>query len=187
MFLPCTQSAGEKNRDLKTANCILATCVCKGCIIMYRLHTWQSVNIWERHWQKWYARTCVVYPGMWGRVVWVRQKFRRIMLYQWGTEVETFKEADSNTLRQSPADRSLCSHPQGNLNSKISSGLLLQHHSDSDTFRTDYLWKWWRVWSGCFEYTMKYRSNTTQLFMLIFYYCTRATCFDSYRIIFRPF
>ena len=30
-----------------------------------------------------------------------------------------------------------------------------------------------------------YQSNTTQLYYV--YYCIRATCFDSYRIIFRPF
>ena len=36
-----------------------------------------------------------------------------------------------------------------------------------------------------YKCTMKYQSNTTQLY--VFYYCTRATCFGSYRIIFRPF
>jgi len=36
--------------------------------------------------------------------------------------VETFKEADLTTLSQSPEDRSLCSHPQENLNSQSSSG-----------------------------------------------------------------
>ena len=30
-----------------------------------------------------------------------------------------------------------------------------------------------------------YQSNTTQLYYV--YYCTNATCFDSYRNIFRPF
>jgi len=30
-----------------------------------------------------------------------------------------------------------------------------------------------------------YQSNTTKLYYVC--YCTRATCFDSYRIIFRPF
>ena len=30
-----------------------------------------------------------------------------------------------------------------------------------------------------------YQSNTTKLYYV--YYCIRATCFDSYRIIFRPF
>ena len=32
---------------------------------------------------------------------------------------------------------------------------------------------------------MMYQSNTTKLYYV--YYCNRATCFDSYRIIFRPF
>jgi hypothetical protein len=32
---------------------------------------------------------------------------------------------------------------------------------------------------------MKYQSNTTKLYYV--YYCIRATCFDSYRIIFRHF
>jgi len=32
---------------------------------------------------------------------------------------------------------------------------------------------------------MTYQSNTTKLYYV--YYCIRATCFDSYRIIFRPF
>ena len=36
-----------------------------------------------------------------------------------------------------------------------------------------------------YKYTMVYQSNTTQLYYV--YYCIRATCFDSYRIIFRPF
>jgi hypothetical protein len=31
---------------------------------------------------------------------------------------------------------------------------------------------------------MKYQSDTTKPYV---YYCIRATCFDSYRIIFRPF
>ena len=35
------------------------------------------------------------------------------------------------------------------------------------------------------KYKMKYQSNTKHLFYV--YHCTRATCFDSYRIIFRPF
>jgi hypothetical protein len=33
-----------------------------------------------------------------------------------------------------------------------------------------------------YKYTMMYKPNTTKL-----YYCIRATCFDSYRIIFRTF
>ena len=36
-----------------------------------------------------------------------------------------------------------------------------------------------------FKYTMMYQSDTTQLYYV--YYCIRATCFNSYRIIFRPF
>jgi len=32
---------------------------------------------------------------------------------------------------------------------------------------------------------MMYQSNTTHRYYV--YYFTRATCFDSYRIIFRPF
>jgi len=32
---------------------------------------------------------------------------------------------------------------------------------------------------------MKYQSNTTKLYYV--YYCIRAMCFSSYRIIFRPF
>jgi len=36
-----------------------------------------------------------------------------------------------------------------------------------------------------YKYTMMYQSNTTQLYYV--YYCTRATCFNCYRIIFRPF
>jgi len=36
-----------------------------------------------------------------------------------------------------------------------------------------------------YKYTMMYQSNTTKLYYI--YYCIRATCFDSYRIIFRPF
>ena len=36
-----------------------------------------------------------------------------------------------------------------------------------------------------YKYTMKYQSNTTKLYYV--YYCIKATCFDSYRIIFRPF
>ena len=32
---------------------------------------------------------------------------------------------------------------------------------------------------------MMYQSNTRKLYYV--YYCIRATCFDSYRIIFRPF
>jgi len=57
------------------------------------------------------------------------------MLYHEGTEVETSKETDLTTLRQSPEDRSLCSHPQEKLNSQISSGsafaasLRHRHHS----------------------------------------------------------
>jgi len=35
------------------------------------------------------------------------------------------------------------------------------------------------------KYTMMYQSNTTKLYYV--YYCIRATCFDSYRIILRPF
>jgi len=30
-----------------------------------------------------------------------------------------------------------------------------------------------------------YKSNTTKLYYV--YYCIRATCFDSYKIIFRPY
>jgi len=36
-----------------------------------------------------------------------------------------------------------------------------------------------------YKYTMMCQSNTTRLYYV--YYFTRATCFDSYRIIFRPF
>ena len=36
-----------------------------------------------------------------------------------------------------------------------------------------------------YKYTTMYQSNTTKLYYV--YYCIRATCFDSYRIIFRPF
>ena len=36
-----------------------------------------------------------------------------------------------------------------------------------------------------YKYTMMYQSNTTNLYYV--YYCIRTTCFDSYRIIFRPF
>jgi hypothetical protein len=36
-----------------------------------------------------------------------------------------------------------------------------------------------------YKYTMMYQSNTTKLYYV--YYYIRATCFDSYRIIFRPF
>ena len=52
----------------------------------------------------------------------------------------------------------------------------------------------WNKWKsegppGCkfhlYKYTMMYQSNTTKLYYV--YYCIRATCFDSYRIIFRPF
>ena len=39
--------------------------------------------------------------------------------------------------------------------------------------------------SNVYKNKMKYQSNTTKLYYI--YYCTRATCFDSYRIIFRPF
>ena len=35
------------------------------------------------------------------------------------------------------------------------------------------------------KYTMMCQSNTTNCYYV--YYCIRATCFDSYRIIFRPF
>ena len=35
------------------------------------------------------------------------------------------------------------------------------------------------------KYRMMCQSNTTNLYYV--YYCIRATCFDSYRIIFRPF
>jgi len=35
------------------------------------------------------------------------------------------------------------------------------------------------------KYTMMYQSNTTKLYNV--YYCIRATCLDSYRIILRPF
>jgi len=48
-------------------------------------------------------------------------------------------------------------------------------------------------WSGSganykckiYKCTMMYQSNTTKLYYV--YYCIRATCFVSYRIIFRPF
>jgi len=36
-----------------------------------------------------------------------------------------------------------------------------------------------------YKYTMLCQSNTTKLYYV--YYCTTATCFDSYRIIFSPF
>ena len=36
-----------------------------------------------------------------------------------------------------------------------------------------------------YKYTVMYQSDTTKLYY--FYYCIRATCFDSYRIIFRTF
>jgi len=36
-----------------------------------------------------------------------------------------------------------------------------------------------------YKYKMMFQSNKTLLYYV--YYCTRATCFDSYRIIFRPF
>ena len=36
-----------------------------------------------------------------------------------------------------------------------------------------------------YKYTMMYQSNTRKLCYV--YYCIRAICFDSYRIIFRPF
>ena len=36
-----------------------------------------------------------------------------------------------------------------------------------------------------YKYTMMYQSNTTKLDCV--YYCIRATCFDSYRIIFSSF
>ena len=35
-----------------------------------------------------------------------------------------------------------------------------------------------------YKYTMMYQSNTMKLYYV--YYCIRATCFDYYRIIFRP-
>jgi len=35
------------------------------------------------------------------------------------------------------------------------------------------------------KYTMMYQSNTKKPYYV--YYCIRATCFDSYRIIFRLF
>ena len=41
------------------------------------------------------------------------------------------------------------------------------------------------VFNTYIKYTMMYQSNTTKLYYV--YYCIRATCFDSYRIIFRPF
>ena len=46
----------------------------------------------------------------------------------------------------------------------------------------------WRLLSCTlylYKYTMVYQSNTTELYYV--YYCIRATCFGSYRIIFRPF
>ena len=43
----------------------------------------------------------------------------------------------------------------------------------------------WRQQWPLYKYTMMYQSNTTKLYYV--YYCIRATCFDSYRIIFRPF
>jgi len=36
-----------------------------------------------------------------------------------------------------------------------------------------------------YKYTVMYQSDTIQLYYV--YYCIRATCFDCYRIIFRPF
>jgi len=36
-----------------------------------------------------------------------------------------------------------------------------------------------------YKYTMMYQSNATKLYCV--YYCIRATCFNSYRIIIRPF
>jgi len=36
-----------------------------------------------------------------------------------------------------------------------------------------------------YKYTMMCQSNTTNFYYV--YYCIRATCFYSYRIIFRPF
>jgi len=36
-----------------------------------------------------------------------------------------------------------------------------------------------------YKYTMMYQSNTTELYYV--YYCIRATCFNYYRIISRPF
>ena len=36
-----------------------------------------------------------------------------------------------------------------------------------------------------YRYTVMYRSSTKKHCCV--YYCTRATCFDSYRIVFRPF
>ena len=54
---------------------------------------------------------------------------------------------------------------------------------------------WWRTQKLMFDipkclthiykYTVMCQSNTTKLYYV--YYCIRATCFDSYRIIFRPF
>jgi len=36
-----------------------------------------------------------------------------------------------------------------------------------------------------YKYKMMYPSSTKKLYYV--YYCIRATCFDSYKIIFRPF
>ena len=41
------------------------------------------------------------------------------------------------------------------------------------------------VTTSIYKYTMMYQSNTTKLYYV--YYCIGVTCFDSYRIIFRPF
>jgi len=41
------------------------------------------------------------------------------------------------------------------------------------------------VFNTYIKYTMMYRSNTTKLYYV--YYCIRATYFDSYRVIFKPF
>ena len=40
------------------------------------------------------------------------------------------------------------------------------------------------VFNTYIKYTMIYQSNTTNFYYV--FYCIRATCFDSYRIIFRP-
>jgi len=40
------------------------------------------------------------------------------------------------------------------------------------------------VFNTYIKYTMMCQSNTTNLYYV--FYCIRATCFDSYTIIFRP-
>jgi len=84
---------------------------------------------------------------------------------------------------------------------KVSSGPPVTFIARSQ-MRVTYIWPWSscrhlhlhhrRQWSiakarqlQLGKYTMMYQSNTTELYYV--YYCIMATCFDSYRIIFRPF